>query len=147
MFDSNNRIEVNKCINFRGWKKGENRAKSHIYFSGSSRRAVLQLQSFSFCAQKCWSVKFLTGDTYSAYELVIRSLHAYQTFQNGIVAMKRNWKPIPRINVSYIIESDWQPPACSLVSLFKFAGFEQYICAVQRMIENKKNYSDLPWEW
>lgn len=61
MFDSNNQIEVNKCINFRGWKKGESPAKSHIYFSGSSRRAVLQLQSFSFCAQKCWSVKFLTG--------------------------------------------------------------------------------------
>lgn len=104
--------------------------------------------SHSHSAHKCWSVKFLTGDTYSAYELVIRSVHAYQTFQNGIVAMKRNWKPIPRINYYVcIIESDWQPPACSLVSLLKFAGFEQYMCTVQRMIENKKNYLDLLWEW
>lgn len=44
---------------------------------------------FILCTEmlKC---EIFDRNTYSAYELVIRSVHAYQTFQNGIVAMKRN---------------------------------------------------------
>lgn len=148
MFDSNNRIEVNKCINFRGWKKRREQSKKpHIFLRFVEEGGFAVTVIFILCTE------MLKCEIFDRRHLFrVRIGYSFRACIPNISkwdCCDETKLKTDTANQRYvcIIESDWQSPAFSLVSLFKFAGFEQYMCTVQRMIENKKNYLDLLWEW